>query len=479
MPKTTREDFTTGRVDRFSCLPGKRQSFYWDAKAPGLGLRASAGGTKTYIFEARLHSKTLRYAIGNVETWTLEAAQKEARRLKVLTDQGIDPREQDAEKRLVREAKRAQAQLQAALVGEAWAQYLDFQKDKMARPHIERGKKWGARHLLDHERLAQAGGEKRKRGSGLTKPGPLYPLLQMRLADINADILQDWQRIEAATRANNARQAFEAFRAFWRWCATRPEFAAVIDDKAVEDKELRAEVPSRKSKRFDVLEGPHLRLWFAAVRQLSNPVVSAYLQALLLTGARREEMAGLRWQDVDFRWSALWVKDKVEEAGRKIPLTPYLASLLQDLKRRNETPPPKYRILNGKRIENDLAAWAPSPWVFSSPSATNGRLSDPSNAHKRALAVAGLPSVTLHGLRRTFINLAEWIEMPVGIVAEITGHKPSATAEKHYKSRPLDLLRLWHAKYEAWLLEQAGIAQREEDAKSLHSVPIHSKNAIL
>lgn len=200
--------------------------------------------------------------------------------------------------------KRAQAQLQAALVGEAWVQYLDFQKDKMARPHIERGKKWGARHLLDHEHLAQAGGEKRKRGSGLTKPGPLYPLLQMRLADIRADTLKDWQRIEAATLANNARQAFEAFRAFWRWCATRPEYAAVIDDKAVEDKELRAEVPSRKSKRFDVLEGPHLGPWFAAVRELGNPVVSAYLQALLLTGARREEMAGLRWQDVDFRWGA-------------------------------------------------------------------------------------------------------------------------------------------------------------------------------
>ena len=38
------------------------------------------------------------------------------------------------------------------------------------------------------------------------------------------------------------------------------------------------------------------------------------------------------------------------------------------------------------------------------------------------------------------------------------GHKPSATAEKHYKVRPLDLLRMWHTKIEAWILEQAGIA---------------------
>ena len=37
-------------------------------------------------------------------------------------------------------------------------------------------------------------------------------------------------------------------------------------------------------------------------------------------------------------------------------------------------------------------------------------------------------------------------------------HKPSATAEKHYPVRPLDLLRVYHERIEAWVLEQAGIA---------------------
>jgi integrase len=77
---------------------------------------------------------------------------------------------------------------------------------------------------------------------------------------------------------------------------------------------------------------------------------------------------------------------------------------------------------------------------------------------------AGLEHVTLHGLRRTFASLAEWVEMPVGVVAQIMGHAPNATAEKHYKSRPLELLAIWHGKYEAWILEQAGIefAQSEQ-----------------
>jgi hypothetical protein len=53
--------------------------------------------------------------------------------------------------------------------------------------------------------------------------------------------------------------------------------------------------------------------------------------------------------------------------------------------------------------------------------------------------------------------------MPVGIVAQIQGHKPSATAEKHYRRRPLDLLRKWHAGLEAWILDQAGLAQPADD----------------
>ena len=50
------------------------------------------------------------------------------------------------------------------------------------------------------------------------------------------------------------------------------------------------------------------------------------------------------------------------------------------------------------------------------------------------------------------------------MVAQIQGHKPSATAEKHYKVRPLELLRVHHEKIEAWILEQAGIAFDAEAA---------------
>lgn len=482
-----RVKLTAGRVRDFTCENGKPQSFLWDTEAPGLAVRATPSGARSYVFQGKLSDKTIRITIGDVSTWNIEGvtkdadgrvvsygAREEARRLQALIDQKIDPRHAKAEEIAAVEAKRAEqiakeeadqveAQRREMRVSAAWAAYIDHQKDKMQRQNIERGKKWGERHLQDHERMAQAGGMERKRSKELTKPGPLYPLLQMRLADINAEALKEWQRTEAETRPNNARQGFEMFRAFWRWCAGRAEYAAVIDTEAVEDKDLRDEVPARKPKEADALSREQLAAWFGAVRNIGNSVISAYLQCLLLTGARREEMASLRWADVDFKWKRMTIKDKVE-GERIIPLTPYVESLLSELRRINSVPS-KVADIRGRRGKEAAKQkkQEPSPWVFSSPAAKDGKLSEPRLAHQRALKVAGLPHVSIHGLRRTFASMAEWqAELPTGVVAQIMGHKPSATAEKHYKRRPLDLLRDWHSKYETWILEQAKVEFKAE-----------------
>lgn len=419
-----RVNFTAGRISDFTLPAGAEQAFLWDSDTKTLAVRATARA-KAYIFQSRFNGKSLRVTIGSLKDWSIDRARAEARRLQTLIDQNQDPRQVAAASiaaaEETRETAAAESRRQVATVADAWTAYL-----------ARHEKRWGARHMADHLNLSQAGGEPRKRGKGLTVAGVLRPLLKMRMADITAAVLIDWQAKEAETRANNARQGFEMFRAFWRWCASRPEYTAIVDTGAVENKDLRAEVPSRKSKKFDVLQRAQLPAWFAAVRDLSNPVISAYLQGLILTGARREELAGLRWSDVDFKWGSIWVKDKVAEEGRKIPLTPYLAGLLASLPRRNE-------------------------WVFSSPAAATGRLAEPRITHNRALSVAGLSHVTLHGLRRTFASLAEWVEMPRGIVAQIMGHAPNATAERHYINRPLELLAVWHGKYEAWILEQACI----------------------
>ena len=194
---------------------------------------------------------------------------------------------------------------------------------------------------------------------------------------------------------------------------------------------IAQDVLPRRVAKSDCLQREQLTVWFDAVRAINNPVIAAYLQTLLLTGARREELAGVRWSDVDFKWHSLTITDKVD-GERTLPLTPGVAALLRALPRRN-------------------------CWVFSSPAAKTGRLQEPRSQHIRAVTVAGLPPLTLHGLRRYFGTLSEWVECPVGVVAQIMRHKPSATAEKHYRVRPLDLFCAWHTKIEAWILEQDGV----------------------
>ena len=239
----------------------------------------------------------------------------------------------------------------------------------------------------------------------------------------------------------------------------RPDYSGIAGADACQTRTAKSTLPKKKAKT-DCLQKEQLPAWFAAVRAINNPVIAAYLQTLLLTGSRRDELAGLKWNDVDFRWQALTIRDKVE-GERTIPLTPYVAEMLLGLKRRNNTPPPRHRILRGKKIENDLTKWKPSQWVFSSPSAESGRLQEPSIQHRKVCVVAGIEGLTLHGLRRSFSTLTEWVECPAGVVAQIMGHKPSATAEKHYKVRPLDLLRMWHTKIETWMLKEAGIKFRK------------------
>jgi integrase len=146
------------------------------------------------------------------------------------------------------------------------------------------------------------------------------------------------------------------------------------------------------------LQREQLPAWFAAVRQIGNPVIAAYLQTALLIGCRSEEAAGIKWQDVDFVWGSITLKDKVS-GTRIVPLTPFVGSLLACLPRRNE-------------------------WVFSSLTSASGRITEPRYAHNQALTAAGLPPLTIHGLRRSFGTLAEWTEAPVGVSGANHGSRP-------------------------------------------------------
>ena len=411
--------FTAGRVSGFKCPPNKAQAFLWDATAPGLGLRATPAGKPAYVFQGVYQGATIRLTIGSPDAWSIPDAQAKARELQRLIDEGKDPRELKREALAAHAEKQAAAAANAVTVGEAWERYLE-----QRRPF------WGERNYLDHLRMAQAGGEKRKRLPGVkTIPGPLAELMPLRLVELTAPAIEAWAAKEAQDRPARVRLALRLLKAFMRWAATEPDLKGKADPTATSAKKVR-EVAGKAKPKNDYLQREQLPAWFAHVRQIQNPAIAAYLQCLLLTGARREELAELKWEDVNFQWRGMELKDKIK-GRRAVPLTPFVAHLLATLPRRNE-------------------------WVFSSPTSASGRLTEPSIAHRQACTAAGL-ELTLHGLRRSFASLCEWLDIPGGISAQIQGHAPQGVREQNYIRRPLDLLRVHHERIEAWILEQAGV----------------------
>jgi integrase len=412
--------FTASRVKGFKCPEGKVQAFLWDLTVKRLGLRATPAGKPSYVFQGEYQGKTLRVTIGSPDVWTIPQAQEKARELQRLIDDGRDPREVKAEKTAVDVAKRVAAEVDALMVGEVWTVYV-----KERRTH------WGEMHYRDHIRKVAPGGEPFKRGMGVTVAGPLFPLMALPLRGLTAPVIEAWAAQEAKTRTTSARLAWRMLKVFLGWCEEHPAYAGLMPAKNPAKTKKSREALGKAGTKSDALQREQLPVWFESVQKINNPVIAAYLQTLLLTGARPGEVMVMRWEDVNAQWKGLTIRDKVEGL-RVIPLTPFVGQLLATLPRRND-------------------------WVFSSPTSSSGHITEPNHPHSTACAVAGIDGLTLHGLRRSFKSLTEWLEVPAGVVAQLMGHKPSATAEKHYTVRPLDLLRVHHEKIEAWILEQAGI----------------------
>ncbi len=428
---TNRVNLTAGAIERLACPAGKQQAFMRDSEVPGLRVRVTAAGAKSFVYEAKLNRQTIRRTIGDVKLWSIEQARAEARRLAVVLDGGQDPREIERQQQAEKAEQKAAAAVQAATVGDVWAAYVEAR-----RPH------WGELHLRDNVGMMAPGGEHKKRGKGITEPGPLAHFAPLRLADVTAEAIQAWADSESRTRPTRARLGLHLFHAFLNWCSEQPRYAALVPDKNPARNRRAREALGKPRAKQDALLKEQLPAFFQAIQGLRSPAVRAYLLALLLTGARPGELLALRWEEVNTTWKGLTIRDKDASKGgadgvRVIPLTPYVWHLLAPLPRRSE-------------------------WVFSSET-----LPQPtSRPHRRladACAVAGIDGLTLHGLRRSFGTLSEWLELPAGVVAQIQGHKPSATAEKHYRVRPLDLLRVHHERLEGWILEQAGV---QFDAKA-------------
>jgi integrase len=433
---------TAPRVDEFICPAGRAQAFLWDSDTPGLGLRVTPSGAKAFIFQSRFQGSTVRITIGDPKHWPLSSrtdragagakviqlgAREKARQLQAIIDGGRDPRIVEAEATAADVATRHATKAHSVTFGEAWNAYVE-----------ERKGKWGDAHYRDHLQVAHRGGERRKRSKELTKPGAIAGLLDLRLREMTSDRLEQWAVAECKTRPARARLSARLMGGYFSWCETHKEYRALIDSNALKSRKFK-EALGEPVRRQVALQREQLAPWFNAVLSIPNQVISAYLQFMLLAGPRPNEPLALHWSDLNFKWKTIRIRDKVQ-GEREIGMTPYVADLLAALPRRT--------FVDG----------SPNPWVFSSQTSASGALVDPGDAHDAACEAAGLPKITLQGLRRSFATLSEWVEVPAGIAAQIQGHAPQGVREQNYIRRPIDLLRKWHTALEEWILKEAGIA---------------------
>lgn len=460
-------DLTYGLLDRATCPPEKAFVLVKDADKKGLRLRITKAGGKHWQFETRLRSgKLFTRALGEWPTVSIEEARAKAHELRGLTERGVDPRElelqqaeaEQAERdRLAAEAEadKARKGLESLTVAQVWAAYIE-----------ERRPNWGELHYRDHITKASPGGEPSKRRGASkeakTQPGPLAALMPLKLKDLDTPTIERWAASEGKTRPSSARLAWRLLKVFLTWCGEHPQYGQALPPRNPAKSKKTREALGKPGVKSDVLTREQLPSWFAHVRQIQNPGIAAALQVMLLTGARPGEVMTLRWDDLNTQWKGISIRDKVE-GTREIPLTPYVETLLTALPRRNKWVFSSAYALDmsahniKRRAMKAAKKGTDAPMGAVKNRSTEGRLTMPNTPHTRACKAAGLEGLSLHGLRRSFASLTEWLEIPAGVVAQIQGHKPSATAEKHYKRRPLDLLRLHHNRIEAWILEQAGV----------------------
>lgn len=437
---TTKIKLTPARIQAAACPSDKADTTLWDADTLGLGLRVYRGGQKSWWFQFRIDGKAARIRVGDadpIKGWPIGQARDEARRLRVLVDQGKDPRQERTDKAKARVERRAQEAAEAITLGEAWATYID-----------EFSHAWSEGHLKDHHKMMVEPGLPRPRSKLNTVAGPLWSLRNERLVDLPAKI-PGWALEEAKHRPTVTKKALVLLKTLLK----------------MHDVQLKDAIGAKAAKKLQTaLPKPHVRKVSLRVEQLPGwwagtlllpPSTSAYLRFQLLTGCRPTEGATLEWANVNQKWKTLTIRDKVK-GQRTIPLTPYVQKMLLELRAYG-------RVIDINREERDYTPVAGAPseeqpsYVFRAMTGL-GHLTNADKGHNKVLAFAGISKeMNLHGLRKTFLTLWDSAELPLRAGEQIAGHAPSSVAERHYIDRDQTKLLELMTRYERWILDKAGV----------------------
>ena len=255
---------STGAVK--SLAPAPDDVFLWDEVRAGFGVKCTPAGKKVFLLQYRMAgrgSPTRRYTIGAYGPWTVDKAEREASRLLLLIDQGIDPA---ADKQ---ERKRQSVDL---LFEKVVDEYLTRYVKPVTPKSFEFSESIFRLHITP------------------TMKGKALP------AVTKAELLGMLNKLPVNGLALR-RNVFSVVRAFFRWSKGEN----YISSNPVADMNAPPAVESRDR----VLSVDEIRIAWCAMSALPYPF-GPWQRLLLILGQRRNETAGLNWVELS-RSAREWV----------------------------------------------------------------------------------------------------------------------------------------------------------------------------
>ena len=353
--------------------PTKGQTEYFDELLPSFALRVSYSGTKAWIVFSRIDGKLVRSTLGRYPAMSLAEARNKAREALEFASRGIDPRR-------VEEAARLERDEQASNTFERLVEeFLEKHVQRNLRPSTAR----------EYRRILR---------------GPDTQVWRHRpIGTISKrEVLGVLDGIETRGAPGAARLALAYLRKFFNWCAERE----LIDHPPTDRMKLSGVL---KSRDRTLSEAEIAVVWKAF--DAESGMFGLLFKLLLLTGQRRGEVAGMRWdelRDLD-RDNALWEipgsRTKNHQA-QLVPLSPLVRQIIRDV---SQTGPLVFSTTGRTPVSGfSRAKLRIDLWIVD---------------HVQAEGLAQMPPWTLHDLRRTMVTMMnERLSIPPHIVEAVVNH---------------------------------------------------------
>lgn len=320
--------------------PTEKQRDIWDAVVPGLGVRVSPGGQRTYFIRYRHGGKHRRLVVGKHPHLALADARDKARELLARAHAGDDPA-------TARRAARAKAPTFRDLVAEVMAA-----KASRTRPSTQR----------ERQRVAAC---------DLLPVWGDRPAASITRRDV-VELLDTILRRGAPTQAN---RTFSAIRAIFNEGLRRGFPGLTVNPAAMLPR------PAEEKPRDRFLDRRELAVVWQAT-EWEALVTRGIFRLALLTAQRIGNVRALRWDQIDA--SDVWRIPAAAFKGRRAHWVPLSAEALAELD--------ALRPLTG----GDEFAFPGRA------DGKTGHVTSTNSALDRLVARSGLPTWTAHDFRRTF-----------------------------------------------------------------------------